>query len=210
MSHLHDPPYNGKYACFVIRLYEASVEKPSEIGETGSTSSHKHVAEREFNNSPSLSAHRLPAPEIIFIHQRPQSPESFSSLDEFTALSPDSQIPHFDFQPYYCFHMSENGSVSSDFMILASDFGNPCLDRLFDEIRPESIVLEREFQESSSDISSNSQYTQSFLDYWLSELAPSTPQMIESMENFEDLSNPLPSGQSLPEEIVPADKFKDL
>lgn len=157
----------------------------SETGGTGSTGPHQHAAASEFNFSPTLSAYRLPSPEI----------------------------PHFDCQPYYYFHLSENGSVSPDSIMLERDCTNSCLDTLFDEIRPdspESIVFDSECQESFRDMPSDSECTQSFLHYCLSELRPSSPQILESIGDLDDVSNQLPCGQSLPEETSTADKFKDL
>lgn len=86
-------------------------------------------------------------------------------------------------------------------MMLKRDCTNLCLDTLFDETRPaspESIVFDSEFPESFSNMPSDDEYTQSFLDYWLSELRPPSPQIPESIGE-------LLHGHSLPDETVRTD-----
>lgn len=78
------------------------------------------------------------------------------------------------------------------------DCTDSCLDTLCDEIRPDS-------PESFSNMPSHNEYTQSFLDFWLSELGSSTPRSLESIGDLDEVLNQLPCGQSLPDEIVTTD-----
>ncbi|XP_030277451.1 uncharacterized protein LOC115584134 isoform X4 [Sparus aurata] len=189
--------------------------------ETRSTGPSQHEMQSQFNETFSPSEFCLASPEILhsddgsplystcsFTDQRPPSPESLSSLNEFTALSPDSEIPLFDCQPCYYMHLSENSSLPPDTIMPERDYSNLCHDTLLDEIRPdspESVVFDSEFCESISNMPFDDEYTQSFLDYWMSELRPSTPQIPESIGDQDEVLNALTCGQNLPEEIVTAD-----
>nr|XP_033480159.1 uncharacterized protein LOC117255394 [Epinephelus lanceolatus] len=184
--------------------------------ETGSTGHCQHAMETEVNDSSSLSEYGLSSPEILhpddeshfyftclFTDQRPPSPDSF---DEFTALTPDSQIPQFDCQPCYDMHLAEIRSVSPDSIMLERDSSDLCLDTMVDDIRtesPNSIVFDNELNECLSNMPSD-QYSQSFLDFWLSELRPSTPEILKSLD-IDEVLNQQPCGPSLPDETVDAD-----
>lgn len=87
-------------------------------------------------------------------------------------------------------HLFQNISLTPDPIMSDIDSTNSCFDNVFNEIRPdspESIEFDSKHNESVNNISDN-EYTQSFLDYWLSELSPPTPQMPESPEDSEDLA----------------------
>lgn len=191
----------------------------SERVETMSTGYLQHAAESKFNECTSLSGSRLPCPEGLHPNdgmmdstfscpdQRPPSPKSIASFDAFTSLSPDSLIPTFDCKPCNYMHLSENRFVSPDSVMLKGDCTNSSFDTLFYETRPESsisIAFDREFPESFITIPSDDEYTQSSLDYCLSELRPSTPQLPDS-GNLVEVLNQLPHGHSLPDETVQAD-----
>ncbi|XP_056228882.1 uncharacterized protein LOC130167003 [Seriola aureovittata] len=190
--------------------------------DTRSSSPHKHAEECHFNEGPSLSDYTLSSPEILhsddespfystcyFTDQRPPSPQSFASVDEFTALSPDSQIGQFDCQPCYYLHLSENRSVSPDSIMLERDCSDSCLDTFFDEMRPdspESIAFYSEFHESCNSMPSDNEYSQSFLDYWLAALRPPMPPNLESTGGLDEVLNQLPCVQNVPDDTVTEDK----
>ncbi|XP_062243378.1 uncharacterized protein LOC133953471 [Platichthys flesus] len=175
----------------------------STTADTISTSPQEQADESELIETP-LSSECIPqsretlqldnqSPSNV-TYMRPPSPESYSSYAEFTALSP--------------LHLSENRSIQSDFIPLERDCTDSCFDNFFVEIRPDSpdsIVLDYEFHESFNrePITSDFAYTQSFLQHWLSELGPCTPQYLEG--ELDEVLNQLPCGQSDPDATVSED-----
>lgn len=163
----------------------------SETAETLSTGPSQHAIDSKYNERLSVSESNLPSPDGLdpsdytfscsSAEERSPSPESHASFDEFTALTPDSQIPMFDNQLFEYIDSMDSRSVS-----LKIDTSS-LLD-VFNEDRPdspESLVFD--FPESYSDIPSDD--AQSFVDHWLFELKPSDPQVAESVGNFiEDIT----------------------
>nr|XP_046195817.1 uncharacterized protein LOC124027430 isoform X2 [Oncorhynchus gorbuscha] len=133
--------------------------------------------------------------ELLFVESRPSSPESVTSFDEYRPLSPDSPIPQFLHQycDYYGLFPADRSSspesVTSD--IELSEF---CLDESFAEDRadsPESFISEGEYEHvdetltKSSPLPPEDEYARSFVQYWLSELQPSSAEPMTSLDELD-------------------------
>ncbi|XP_046900940.1 uncharacterized protein ank2a isoform X6 [Hypomesus transpacificus] len=141
------------------------------------------------------------------------SPDSVRSLDEYQPLSPDSPVPQFETQccDYYLFFTS---STSSSPESIASDHESCGLnfDAVFTENRadsPETFISEGEdehyddiptiFRPFSPDsLTSENEYSLSFLEYCFSELRPSSPESMTSLFEYRPLSPDSPVPQFAP------------
>ncbi|CAB1327195.1 unnamed protein product [Coregonus sp. 'balchen'] len=141
--------------------------------------------------------------ELLFAESRPSSPESVTLFDEYRPLSPDSPIPQFLHQycDYYLVFPADRSSspesVTSDI-----EFSEFCLDELFAEDRadsPDSFNSEGEYEQvdetltKSSPLSAESsktedEYAHSFIQYWLSELQPSS---VDPMTSLDETTSPV-------------------
>ena len=160
----------------------------TETAETRSTGLLEHPFDGGCNKSPSVSEANLTSPDRLdrndvnylfsscsSTEDRPPSPDSNASFGEFTALTPDSQIPSFDSQPYV--YLTDSSSVH-----LKEDPSSH-FDAYLSENRPDSPEsLMFDSPKSYSNIACDD--TQSFLDHWLAELKPSDPQNVESVGNL--------------------------
>ncbi|CAJ1052175.1 ankyrin-2 isoform X3 [Xyrichtys novacula] len=166
------------------------------------------------NLSPSTSNSCIEEDTLCFLShlvtdQRLSSPESFCSLDEFTPLSPDSQIPQFPSDHFYSVYYLESRSISPHSLITEGDQTDLCSSTYLEAIRsesPESILPDSEISGLHSEKTLENEYSESFIHYWLSELHPTFSEIPETGDLDKDL-NKLPSRQSPSTETVKANRL---
>ncbi|XP_045572283.1 uncharacterized protein isoform X3 [Salmo salar] len=156
--------------------------------------------------------------KLLFVESRPSSPESVTSFDEYRPLSPDSPIPQFLHQycDYYVLFPADRSSspesVTSDI-----EFSEFCLDELFAEERadsPESFISEGEYEHvdethtKSSPLPPEDEYARSFVQYWLSELQPSSAEPMISLDEL-DAAETSPSTEIDDSESQPIYEFSE-
>ncbi|XP_029603833.1 uncharacterized protein LOC115189395 isoform X2 [Salmo trutta] len=156
--------------------------------------------------------------KLLFVESRPSSPESVTSFDEYRPLSPDSPIPQFLHQycDYYVLFPADRSSspesVTSDI-----EFSEFCLDELFAEERadsPESFISEGEYEHvdethtKSSPLPPEDEYARSFVQYWLSELQPSSAEPMISLNEL-DAAETSPSTEIEDSESQPIYEFSE-
>ncbi|XP_041729503.2 uncharacterized protein LOC121560644 isoform X2 [Coregonus clupeaformis] len=197
------------------------------------------LAEWEFVQLSSLPEYRPLSPESLgsdrdgillyldhfFTDMRPSSPESVASANEYWPLSPESPVPHYGPRILDVITTAERRSslysVTSDIEL----FGL-CLEESFAEDRadsPDSFNSEGEYEQvdetltksgplSAESSKTEDEYAHSFIQYWLSELQPSSADPMTSLDELQPSSvDPMTSLDELqPSSVDPMTSLDEL